>query len=109
MCERELAAVAADDRLRVLPFGGSGRRVADVPNRHVAQQRAQLVLVEHLRHEPLVAERHDAGAAWRGRDPRRLLSAVLEREQREVREPCDVTLRRIDAEHAAFVARSIAI
>ena len=61
--ERERAAVVADDRLRVLPLRGAGRRVAHVADRHVADQRAQHVLVEHLRDEPLVADRHDAAAA----------------------------------------------
>jgi hypothetical protein len=32
---------------------------------------------------------------------------VLEREQRKVREPGDVVIRRVDAEDAALVARSV--
>ena len=44
-----------------------------------------------------------------GRDPGRLLAAVLEREEREVGEPGDVVLGRVDAEHAALVARAVAI
>ena len=47
--------------------------------------------------------------ARRGRDPGRLLAAVLEREQREVREPGDVVLGRVDPEHAALVARPVAM
>ena len=107
--QRERAAVVADDRLRVLPLRGAGGRVADVADRHVADQRAQLVLVEHLRDEALVADRHDAAAARRGRDPRGLLAAVLEREQREVGEPRDVVLGRVDPEHAALVAWPVAM
>ena len=38
-----------------------------------------------------------------------LLAAVLERVQREVGEPGDVRLRRVDAEDAALVARSVAV
>ena len=89
--ERERAAVVADDRLRVLPLRGAGGRVADVADRHVADQRAQHVLVEHLRDEALVADRHDAcpprGAVAM---PGRFLAAMLQREQPEVREPGDV-------------------
>ena len=44
-----------------------------------------------------------------GGDSRRLLAAVLEREQREVRQTGDVVSRREDAEHAALVARSVAM
>ena len=101
--------VVADDRLGVLPLRGAGGRVADVADRHVADQRAQRVLVEHLGDEALVADRHDAAAARRGGDARRLLPAVLEREQGEVGEPGDVVLRRVDPEHAALVARSVAM
>ena len=76
--ERELAPVVAPDRLRVLPGAAAGRRVADVADRHVALQRAQLLLVEDLVDEALVAHRHDV-AALAGGDPGRLLAAVLER------------------------------
>ena len=41
--------------------------------------------------------------------PSRLLAAVLEREQREVRQPRDVGLGREYAKHAALVARPVAI
>ena len=41
--------------------------------------------------------------------PGRLLAAVLERVQREVRESGDVGLGRVDAEDAALVARSVAM
>ena len=50
-----------------------------------------------------------AAAARRGRDPGRLLAAVLERVQREVREARDVVSRRVDAEDTALVARSVAM
>jgi hypothetical protein len=43
------------------------------------------------------------------RDPRGLLPAVLERKQREIREPGDVVIRRVDAEDAALVARSVTV
>jgi hypothetical protein len=57
-----------------------------VADRHVALQGPQPLLVEHLVDQPLVAHGHDV-AALRGRDPGRLLAAVLERVQREVGEP----------------------
>ena len=69
-------------------------------------QRAQLLLVEDLRDEPQVAHGHDLAGVARG-DARRLLAAVLEGEEREVGEPRDVGLRRVDAEDAALVARSV--
>ena len=76
-------------------------------DRHLALQRAQLLLVEDLVDEPLVAHRHDVAALGRG-DARRLLAAVLERVEREVGEPRDLAPRGADAEDAALVARSIA-
>ena len=92
MAERDLAPVGAPDGLRVLPRVGAGGRVADVADRHVALQRAQLLLVEDLVDEALVAHRHDV-AALGGRDARGLLPAVLEGVQREVREAGDVVPR----------------
>ena len=77
-------------------------------DRQLALQRAQLLLVEDLRHEPDVAHGHDLTVAAHG-DPRRLLTPVLERKQGEVGEARHVVLRRIDAENAAFVARPVAI
>ena len=109
MGERQRAAVVPDDRLGVLPLRGAGRRVADVADRHVADQRAQHVLVEHLRHQTLIADRHDAAAPRRGRDPRGLLPAVLEREQREVREASDVVFGSVDPKDSALVAWPVAM
>jgi hypothetical protein len=77
-----------------------------VADRHVALQGAQALLVEHLVDQPLVAHRHDV-AALRGRDPRRLLAAMLERVQREVGEPGDLAPRGADPEDAALVARPV--
>ena len=57
--ERHLAAVRAPHRLRVLPRRRARRRVAHVADRHLALERAQLLLVEHLRDEPEVAHGHD--------------------------------------------------
>ena len=77
-------------------------------DRHVALQRAQLLLVEDLVDQALVAHGHDV-AALRGGDARRLLAAVLERVEREVGQPRDVAPGRDDAEDAALVARAVAI
>ena len=106
--ERDLAAVVAPDRLRVLPRAAAGGRVADVADRHVAVERAQLLLVEDLGDEPGVAQGGDV-AALAGGDPGRLLAAVLERVEREVGEPGDVVAGRVHAEDAALVARAVAI
>ncbi len=74
---------------------------------HVPLQRPQLLLVEDLVDEPLVAHRHDVAALGR-RDAGGLLAAVLEGVEREVREAGDVVPGGIDAEHAALVARPVA-
>ena len=76
-------------------------------DRHLALQRAQLLLVEDLVDEALVAHGHDAAACDDG-DAGGLLPAVLERVEREVRQAGDVVAGRVDAEDAALVARSVA-
>ena len=112
--QRELAAVAAGavaamDGLGVLPLVGAGRRVADVADREVAAQRAQVVLLEHLRDEAERALGDDVAAVVGGRDPRGLLPAMLQRVQREVGEARDVVLGTVDPEHPALVPRSVAL
>ena len=106
--ERHLAPVVAPDRLRVLPRAAAGRRVADVADRHVAVERAQLLLVEDLGDEPGVAQGRDVPALAAG-DAGRLLAAVLERVEREVGEPGHVVAGGVDPEHPALVARTVAI
>ena len=76
-------------------------------DRHVPLQRAQLLLVEDLVDQALVAHGHDV-AVLRRRDAGRLLAAVLERVEREVGEPRDLATRRDYAEDAALIARAIA-
>ena len=105
--ERDLAPVGAPDGLRVLPRVRAGRRVADVPDGQVAVQRAQLLLVEDLVDEPLVAHGHDV-AALRDGDARRLLPAVLQGIEGEIGEAGDIGAWGADAEDAALVARSVA-
>jgi hypothetical protein len=79
-----------------------------VADRHLTLKRAQLLLVEHLRDEPEVAHGHDLAGVGSG-DPGRLLAAVLKGEQREIGEPCDVTLGGEDAEDAALVTRAVPV
>ena len=101
VAERDRARAAVlDDRLRVRPLRRAGRRVARVPDRELAVEPAEVLLVEDLRDEAHLAE-HRQVAAVRDRDPRRLLAAVLERVQAEVREPRDVAVGCADAEDAA--------
>ena len=69
-------------------------------DRRVALKAAQRLLAEDLRDKAHVAERRQSPAV-RDRDARRLLAAVLQREEAEVREPRDVAVRSTDAEHAA--------
>ena len=97
--DRPRAAVV-DERLRVRPVRRAGGRVARVPDRGLAAQAAQLLLVEDLRDEAEVAQRREPALVGDG-DPRRLLAAVLEREEAEVGEPGDVAVVRVDAEDAA--------
>ena len=100
-------AVVLEDGLGVVPLVGAGGRVAHVPDRGFALEGLQLLLVEDLGHQAEVPERGDV-AALAGRDARGLLAAVLQRVEREVGEPGDFALRRVDAENATFVARSVA-
>ena len=83
-CDRPCAPVM-DVRLRVRPLVRTGGRVARVTDRNLAGQRLQLLLVEDVRDEPHLAEDRETALVGH-RDPGRLLPAVLEREQPEVRE-----------------------
>ena len=83
-CNRPCAPVM-DVWLRVRPLVRTGGRVARVTDRNLAGQRLQLLLVEDVREEANLAYDRQATAV-RDRDPGRLLAAVLEREQPEVRE-----------------------
>ena len=87
---RAVRALRALHRLGVLPRVGSRRRVAHVPDRQLPRQRAQVVLAEHLAHQPQLAARDDMPAAVRRGDARRLLAAVLQRIQCEVRQARDL-------------------
>ena len=78
--ERDRAGAAVvDERLRVLPRVRARRRVARVADRELAGEAVQLLLVEHLRDEPEVAQHGQPAALGHG-DPGRLLAAVLERD-----------------------------
>ena len=71
-------------------------------------ERPQLLLVEHLGDQAELAQGGDV-PALAGRDPGRLLAAVLERVEAEVGEAGDVAAGRVHAEDPALVARAIAI
>ncbi len=71
-----------------------------MPDRDLALERLQLLLVEDLRDEPHLADDGHA-APVRDRDPGRLLAAVLEREEAEVGEPRHIALDRPDPEDTA--------
>src|SRR5262249_57903700 len=90
-----------DHWLGVRPAGRARGRVARVADRvHAAGQCRQADLVEHLRDEAELLLGRDPAAVTDG-DAGRLLAAVLQRVQREVGEPRDVAVRRVDAEDAA--------
>ena len=69
-------------------------------DRDLALEPMQLLLVEHLRHEPEVAQCRQP-TMLRDSNPRRLLAAVLEREEPEIRQPRDVAFGCVDSEDAA--------
>ncbi len=96
-------APVLDERLRVRPLRRACRRVAVVPDRDLAAQAAELLLVEDLGDEAEVAQPGQAPVLGDG-DPRRLLSAMLQREQAEVRQPRHVAVGGVDAEDAAHQA-----
>ena len=101
VAERDRAgAPVVDERLRVRPLVRAGRRVAGVADGRLAGERLQLLLVEDARDEAHLAQDRQVPALGDG-DPCRLLPAVLECEQAEVREPRDVPLGRADPEHPA--------
>ena len=101
VAERDRSRRAVEDEgLRIRPAGAPRRRVARVADRDLAGKRGELLLVEHLRHEPHLAHCSDP-PAFVDRDPGRFLAAVLKREQAEVREARDVALDRSHAEDAA--------
>ena len=66
----------------------------------LAAQAAELLLVEDLGDEPEVAQPRQPPVLGDG-DARRLLPAVLQREQAEVRQPRHVAVGGVDAEDAA--------
>ncbi len=70
-----------------------------MPDRDLPAQAAQRLLVEDLGDQSELADGRQPSVLG-DRDPRRLLAAVLEREQAEVRETGNVTLVGPDSEHA---------
>jgi len=104
VAERDRSRAALlDDRLSVRPVRGAGGGVARVSDRDLAGEPAQLLLAEDLGDETHVAKCGDA-AFVRDGDPGRLLAAVLQREEPEVREPGDVAVGCVDAEDPAHQA-----
>ena len=89
-----------DQRLRVRPPVRARRRVPRVPDGELARKGLELLLVEDLRHEAHVADDRQPSVVGDS-DPGRLLTAMLEREEPEVREARDVALLRADPEDAA--------
>ena len=77
-------------------------------DRQLAGQRGEVVLLEDLADEAQLPAGDDLPAVVGGRDPRRLLTAVLKRVEGEVGETGDVVIGRVDPEHTALVTRSVA-
>ena len=107
LAARAVGALRALHRLRVLPGVGAGGGVAHVADRELAGERAQVVLAEHLVDEAELAAGDDVPAAVGRGDARRLLAAVLEGVQREVRQTRHLVTGRVQSEHSALVARSV--
>ena len=100
------AGVAAEGGLGVLPGRAAGRGVAAVADREVAAQRRERALVEHLGHQPHVLV-DEQPLAVGGRDPGRLLPAVLQGVEPVVGQLGDVLTGGPDAEDAAGVLRPL--
>ena len=96
--------VGLEDRLRVVPCAGPGGRVPGVADRQVAVERRQRGLVEDLADQPEVLVDEDV-VTVADRDAGGFLTAVLLREESEVREPCDVLAGSPYAEEPAFLFR----
>ena len=91
------------ERLRVFRVARSGRRVAHVPDRPRPGEPLQLVHREHLRDEPhAFVELEGPLRAFRGHDPRALLSPVLQGEQPVVGQQRGIGMAE-NAENAAFI------
>ena len=103
MSERHRArGCPAQRRLRVLPAGRPRRRVPGVTDRDVPVQRIQRRFVEDLRDQAHVLVDEDL-ATIRGRDPCRLLPAMLERVEAEVGQLGDLLAGRPHPENSAGI------
>ncbi len=102
--ERALGVVDGE-RLRVLDVRAAGGRVADVTDGDAARQLREVLLAERVLDEAHRAVEVELLAVARD-DARRLLAAVLERVQAEVREVRRLGVA-VDAEDAALVAEMV--
>ena len=100
--ERTDRGVLEQHRLRVGEPGAAGGAVARVADGDVAVEVVERLLVEDLGHQPHLLD-HVHLVAVADPDARRLLAAVLERVQPEVREVGDVLARVVDPEEAALL------
>jgi hypothetical protein len=108
VADRERAAGVVDcDGLRVLDVGSAGGGVADVADGDAARELAELVLREGVLDEAHRAVRVELLAVARD-DAGRLLSAVLERVEAEVREVGGLGVPE-DAEDAARVVEVVVV
>ena len=96
-----------DEGAGVLQVAAAGRRVARVADRRRAAQSRQILLGEGLRDQPHAAMHRDPRPVG-DRDPRALLPAVLQGEEREEGHARHVHARRVDAEDAALLAQLVA-
>ena len=106
--ESEVAQIRTlEQRLRVDHDRRAGRRIARVADRDVAAELAEDIFVEDGAEQAHLLVRADRSAVGCG-DARGLLSAVLERIQREEREAGCVASRREDPRYPAHPASIIA-
>ena len=87
-------------RLGVAQVGTARRGVAGMPQREVALQRREVVLVEHLGDQTHILV-NVCALPVTGGDPGAFLPAMLQGEQAEERQASHVAARRIQAEHPA--------
>ena len=92
--------------LGLLPAFRAGGAVAHMSHSELAGQGVDVRVAEHMAHQAHVLAHHDRAAVAHG-DTRRLLAAVLQRAQAEIRETRNVAIGCPHAENTAFLVQRV--
>ena len=106
VAEREVGLAWAVGGLRVAPGGRAGGGVAAVADGEVPGEAGERAVVEHRGDQPLVLDDEHLRAVAHGHAGR-LLPAVLQGEEAEVRQVSDGLAGSVDAEDAARLLRGV--